>query len=372
MHDDTGHCGYYATHALVPECYWWPFLGHDIAWYVCTCHICQTRQTRQIAIPPVIATPVPLFAKMYMDTMHLPHSASCAFIVQGRCSLTNYPEFRALRKETAQAISDWIFQDILCRWGTLVKIVSDNGKPFVAALRYLVKKYHIKHIRISGYNSRANGIVERSHFNVWQALYKAADGKQNRWAQVAHSVFWAEHITPRRCMGCSPYYAATGTHLLLPFDIIEANYLLPPPDSLLTSTDLIVCRAVALQKCTEDLAALHDRVHTARNRAAVCFEREHELTICDFDFKRGDLILVRNTAVEKALNCKMRPRYLGPLVVVSRNHGGAYILCELDGMLVHSPFAAFRVIPYFARDHIDIPNLEDHIDVTVVRLREMC
>ena len=97
-----------------------------------------------------------------------------------------------LHKETAQAIGDWIFQDVLCRWGALTEIVSDNGKPFIVALTYLEKKYHIKHIRISGYNSRANGIVERSHFDVWQALYKAADGEQNKWSQVAYSVFWSE------------------------------------------------------------------------------------------------------------------------------------------------------------------------------------
>ena len=41
-----------------------------------------------------------------------------------------------------------------------MEIVSSNGKLFVAALGHLDKKYHIKHIRISGYNSRANGIVE--------------------------------------------------------------------------------------------------------------------------------------------------------------------------------------------------------------------
>jgi hypothetical protein len=370
-HDDVGHRGYYATHALVAERYWWPFLGHDVAWYVRSCHICQTRQTRQIAIPPVVATPAPLFTKMYMDTMHLPRSAGYAYIVQGRCSLTNYPEFRMLRKETAQTLGDWIFQDVLCRWGTLVEIVSDNGKPFVAALGYLEKKYHIKHIRISGYNSRANGIVERSHFDVRQALFKAADGDQRRWAQVAHSVFWSERVTPRKRMGYSPYYAATGTHPILPFDIIEANYLLPPPDSLLATTDLIARRAIALQKRAEDLAQLRDRIFKERNRAAARFERDHAAIIRDFSFKPGDLVLVRNTAVEKALNRKMRPRYTGPLVVVSRNRGGAYILCELDGTLSHSPFAAFRVLPYHAREHIEIPDIEQHIDVTVTRLREM-
>ena len=54
-------------------------------------------------------------------------------------------------------------------------------------------------------------------------------------------------------MGCAPYYAVTGTHPLLLFDILEANYLLPPPDSLLASTDLIARHAMALQKRTKDL-----------------------------------------------------------------------------------------------------------------------
>ena len=49
-----------------------------------------------------------------MDTMHLPRSGRFAYIVQGRCSLTGYPEFRMLRKETAQSLGDWIFQDVLC------------------------------------------------------------------------------------------------------------------------------------------------------------------------------------------------------------------------------------------------------------------
>ena len=81
-YDDTGHCGFYATHALISEQYWWPFIGCDITWYVRTCHICQLRQTRQIAIPPIVATPAPLFAKMYMDMMHLPRLGGFSYIVQ--------------------------------------------------------------------------------------------------------------------------------------------------------------------------------------------------------------------------------------------------------------------------------------------------
>ena len=172
-------------------------------------------------------------------------------------------------------------------------------------------------------------------------------------------------------MGCSPYFAATGTHPILPLDIAKATYLLPPPTSTLSTTDLIAIRAIALQKRHGHLSALNSHVMAARLSAAVRFEREHAATIRDFDFKRGDLVLVRNTAIEKALNRKMRARYIGPLVVISRNKGGAYIICELNGSVFDRPVAAFRVIPYFARKHLTLPNLDDFLDVPPDRIREM-
>jgi len=130
----------------------------------------------------------------------------------------------------------------------IAEIVSDNGVPFIKAIAYLSKRYHINHIRISSYNSRANSLVERSHFNVRQALYKAANGDQSKWSSVTYSVFWADRVTVRKCMGCLPYFAITGMHPLLPFNIAEDLYLLPPPKSAVLTTDLIARRAIALQK----------------------------------------------------------------------------------------------------------------------------
>ena len=172
-------------------------------------------------------------------------------------------------------------------------------------------------------------------------------------------------------MGCSPYFAVTGTHPLLPFDIAESNYLLPPPESVLSTTDLIARQAIALQKRFSHLSQLHSKVYEARIKAAVRFEEEHANTIKDYNFSLGDLVLICHTAIEKSLNCKMRPRYLGPLIVIFRNRGGAYILAELDGTLFDRPIAAFRVIPYFAHTKIDLPPLEELLDVSDERLQEL-
>jgi len=53
------------------------------------------------------------------------------------------------------------------------------------------------------------------------------------------TVFWADRVTVRKRMGCSPYFTVTGIHPLLPFNIAKASYLLPPPNSILSTTDLI-------------------------------------------------------------------------------------------------------------------------------------
>ena len=149
--------------------------------------------------------------------------------------------------------------------------------------------------------------MECAHFDVQQALFKATSSDATKWSSVAYSVFWADCVTIRKHLGCSPYFAVTGTHPLLPFDIIEAKYLLPPPNSILSTTDLIAQRAIALQKRHTDLATLHSKVYEARLKAVVRFEKEHAETIKNFDFKIGDLVLLRNTSIEKALNRKMCP-----------------------------------------------------------------
>jgi len=64
----------------------------------------------------------------------------------------------------------------------------------------------------------------------------------------------------------------------------------------------------------------------------------------------GDLVLVHNTRIEKELNRKTKPRYLGPFVVERRTRGGLYVLSEMDGTISRRGIAAFRLLPYIARD----------------------
>ncbi|EIW84691.1 hypothetical protein CONPUDRAFT_48824 [Coniophora puteana RWD-64-598 SS2] len=147
---------------------------------------------------------------------------------------------------------------------------------------------------------------------------------------------------------------AHGTEPLLPLDITEATFTLPEISTRVGTSDLIAIRARQLAKRDEDLQLIHDRVLKARYSSIRDFEKRFKNTIHDYDFAPGALVLVLNKKIEPASNAKCKPRYFGPMLVVSRSRNGSYRLAEVDGTLSKLKFAAFRLIPYHARSSREI------------------
>jgi len=351
-HDDIGHKGLRSLRGHLGLRFWWPFMTDDLTWYMKTCHECQQQQTRKILIPPTVQQPARLFGKAYCDTMLMPLSktprAGYRYIAQARCSLTHYPEWAMFRKENSKNLSEFVF-GIICRWGALHEIVTDNGPPWVKAVSELATRYQINYIRISGYNSRANGVVEQSHLGVRESIVKASADNIGQWPMVVASVFWAERITFNSITGMSPYYMAHGTHPCLPLDLVEATFLTDPPDKILSTEELIGQRARQLQRREADLADIHRRVVSAREVSAGRFRKKHAHVIRDYNFIPGALVLKRNSNNDGPLRDKTEHRYLGPYLVLRRTQGGSYIIAELNGVIGRYSVAAFRLIPYHAR-----------------------
>ncbi|KZV84046.1 hypothetical protein EXIGLDRAFT_563684, partial [Exidia glandulosa HHB12029] len=127
---------------------------------------------------------------------------------------------------------------------------------------WLAEKYKIFHIRISGYNSQANGAIESKHYTVRESLVRLCDGEEQlaKWYRYIHLVFWAERSTVRRSIGLSPYYVAHGVEPIMPFDLAEATYLVDFPFRRLSTAELIALRARQLEKREEDLETVRKKV----------------------------------------------------------------------------------------------------------------
>ncbi|EJD37033.1 hypothetical protein AURDEDRAFT_23375, partial [Auricularia subglabra TFB-10046 SS5] len=109
-------------------------------------------------------------------------------------------------------------------------------------------------------------------------------------------------------------------------------------------------RARQLERREDDLALVQEAIRTARYAAIADFIRKHGRSIRNFNFTPGELVLIRDTRIEKDLGLKkVEDRYYGPMIVVQRNLGGSYTIAELDGSVSIRRCAAFRVILFFPR-----------------------
>ena len=130
------------------------------------------------------------------------------------------------------------------------------------------------------------------------------------------SVFWVKHISIHPTAGFSPYYVAHGIELTMLLDIAEAMYLCPLLTSKVSTQELLVYHAWQLQKWPDDLNCIHGKVYKTCLDAVCRFKERFRNSIKNFKFMKGNLVLVCNNKIDMELDCKMKPQYIGPMVVI--------------------------------------------------------
>ena len=348
FHDDLGHKGVFSVFSSLRVRFWWPGMQRDIAAFIKSCDPCQRRNEKK----PVIArrtpeVPGPL-RKWHVDTKFMPKSKGYSYILQARCALTGYPEIRAVRKENHNTISSFISEDLIRRYGPCITIVTDNGAPYVKALDLLTKKWpSLQHVRITPYNSQANGIVERAHRTLQESLFKVATAET--WAVHLDTVVMAERMAVRQSLGTSPFYLAHGIAPTLPADLTEYTMLAAAIEAVEQPEELLAARIEAQPAREAELDKVAESVHKRREAEN---ERQNTKAAGKIkEFKPGDLVMVRDATRESRHDSKPDDRYNGPYVVTRRGKNGVYTLVELAAPM--SPpirIGGRRVGPYHSRE----------------------
>ena len=348
-HEGLGHRGEQAVFETIRERYFWPHLRQDVHHHVCSCHQCQVRSTVKMKIPITISTPATIFTKVYVDVMDMTESThGHKFIVCARDDLSRATECRALFKNDSTSLMKFFWEQIYCRYGAIGEVVTDNGPEVKAAFAELLRRLNIPQVRISPYNKQANGVVERGHFILREAIIKSVQYRKE-WPTKLHIAAFADRVTVSKVTGFSAYYLLHGIHPVLPFDLADATFLVDGFVSGLSSVDLLVLRMRQLERRKEDLDAAAKALKKARFKSKEEYEWKYKRRLRRDHYKTGELVLLRNSGEEMKLNRKTKPRYLGPYEVVRRTTGGSYVLQELDGTMLIEGAAAFRLLPYVSR-----------------------
>ena len=127
-----------------------------------------------------------------MDVMKMPEAGRYKWIIACWEDISGICEARALAKDNARGIALFFKEEIIYRYGTVLEVVTDNGPSLAGEFAKLAKEFGIKQIKISPYNSPANGIVERGHFTICEALVKACDGDLSKWPRYLQAAVFAD------------------------------------------------------------------------------------------------------------------------------------------------------------------------------------
>jgi len=104
-HENLGHHGITTVFKLLRNRFFWPHMHADIHHHVRSWHECQIHSLKRVEVPLTISKPSTLFAKIYIDIMHLPEVNKFKYIVAAKDDLSGTCKAKALQSATSKELA---------------------------------------------------------------------------------------------------------------------------------------------------------------------------------------------------------------------------------------------------------------------------
>ena len=253
-----------------------------------------------------------------------------------------------MRTLSSRAVTDFLWEDVICRHGRFGKLIIDGGSDNKDAVAELAQRYVIKMVVVSAYHPQANGMIERWHKPIVDALSKMSDGGFASWVRNLPAVLWADRSTVRTSTGLTPYYVSCG------------NEPVPPIELDVPTWRILAMRAPQLQLRDEDLEEATLYLQRMRIEGKERHDEKHGIRVEELAV--GQLVLLQDTRRKKDMSRKLFFRWLRPYRICNAvKDKGTYMLEELDGSRLAGTFAGDRLNKFHPRQrlHLDhTPNLD--------------
>ena len=102
------------------------------------------------------------------------------FLILTRCNLFRWIKGRAFPTAISQHVAKFIWEECIYKHEIFSKLIIDGRPKNKHLIKTFTKKYDIKRVVISAYNSKANKIIKRSHKPIKATLAKIInEGKED-------------------------------------------------------------------------------------------------------------------------------------------------------------------------------------------------
>ena len=339
----TGHDGNGKTKHRLLQSYWWPQMDKDIEHHISTCRKCQIRRTDHAA-PPQLLSPLPQCTepnqRMHCDLFGpLKISGNAKkYILCMTDAFTKYVELVALPDKEALTVTSAIFNRWICRYGTPLEIISDQGREFNNKLsEELYKLLQLKHQTTSARHPQCNAAAEVCNKTIAKYLNSFVNESTLDWELYMAPLMFCYNTSFHRSIKNTPYFLTFGMEPRLP--------AFPAPD----------LKRVFYGE--SDAADLHHRLLTARKIAAENNSNATQKTKEYFDSKnkaKSHSFLPKQLVLLEEYNflgrnTKLCPKWSGPHTILSLKgtHCVELLLLNNRKTIVNVE----RIKPYFLSSH---------------------
>jgi transposase InsO family protein len=113
---------------------------------------------------------------------------------------------------TAEAVADFIYEEIYCNFGAPTELLSDNGTNFTSEIvAHLMTRLATRHRYTTPYHPRTNGKVERLNGMLGTCLTKALMYRPTiEWDEVVQEALFACRIRAHAVSKVSPFVLVYG------------------------------------------------------------------------------------------------------------------------------------------------------------------
>ncbi|KAL2251337.1 UNVERIFIED_CONTAM: Gag-Pol polyprotein [Sesamum indicum] len=320
-----GSCGNHSgarslAQKIARQGYFWPTLMKDVKEFVQRCEKCQ-RYASQIHIPAVPMTPIPItcpFNQWGIDILgpFPPARAEKKFVIIVVEYFSKWVETEAVSKISEREVINFIWKNIVCRFGIPRILISDNGTQFQGRqITSWLRELKVQQNFTTVGHPQANGQTEVTNRIILQHLKSRISSKKD-WVEEMPGVLWAYRTTPRSTTGETPFSLVYGSEAVIPVEIGEES-------PRITGFDPTINR----EQITFDLDIVEERRDAAQVRMMhykSLMLRNYNKNLKFRSLQVADLVL-KKVEVSRHVG-KLDPNWEGPFKMVEIVGNGAYKL----------------------------------------------
>jgi len=221
------HMGVSRTVERIGRIFWWRSMKQNIKDFVRACPICNERKgdPHQAPLAPEPRVDRPFF-RIGIDYMELPVSSKgnkYIFVVIDHA--TKFVEALACDNQRADTAANFIFSNVICRYGAPQEILSDRGQAFTGEVMTILSKLcGISQKFTAGYHPQTNGLTERFNRTIQEVLSKFVNSAQTNWDDLLQPAVFAYNTSIHSSTGYTPFEMVHG---FLPTMPVGAELIIP-------------------------------------------------------------------------------------------------------------------------------------------------